>query len=72
MVPRSAIRNGKAYVLDDDNRLDIRSVSRDYDQQDKTIITQGLSEGDQLILSDIIPAVAGMLLKPVDALTTGE
>ncbi len=72
VVPRSSIRNGKAYVLDADNRLQIRSVSREYDQQDETIITEGLSEGDQLILSDIIPAVAGMLLKPVDAEKTGE
>lgn len=72
VVPRSSIRNGKAYVVDPANRLQIRDVSREYDQQDKSVIREGLNEGDQLILSDIIPAVAGMLLNPVDVLASGE
>lgn len=72
VVPRSAVRNDKVYVVDSDNRLQIRNVIREYDQQDKTIIKQGLREGDQLVLSDIIPAVSGMLLQPVAIAAGGE
>ena len=65
VVPRSALRNGKVYLLDKQNRLDIRPVSRLYDQQDHSIIEKGLSEGDKLVLTDLVPAVEGMLLRPV-------
>ena len=68
VVPRSALRNGVAYVLDADSRLAIRKISRKYDQQDVTVIDQGLAEGDTLVLTDLIPAVQGMLLKPVESM----
>lgn len=63
VIPRSSLRNGKAYVMDKENRLDIRTVEKFYDQQDKSIIRNGLKEGEQLVLTDLIPAVKGMLLK---------
>ncbi len=72
VIPRSAVRNEQVYVVDNDNRLQIRNVIREYDQQDKTIIKQGLRAGDQLVLSDIIPAVTGMLLQPVEIAAAGE
>lgn len=65
VVPRSALRNGKAYVIDAENRLNIRTVEKLYDQQDFSIIQKGLSEGENLVLTDLVPAVQGMLLKPV-------
>ena len=64
-IPRSAIRNGKVYVIDADNRLQIRSVQKAFDQQQLSIISSGLKAGEQLVLTDLIPAVAGMLLKPL-------
>lgn len=67
VIPRSALRNGRAYVIDGDSRLDIRQVTKKYDQQDLSIIENGLADGDRLVLTDIIPAVQGMLLKPMES-----
>lgn len=65
VVPRSALRNGKVYIMNADNRLDIRAVEKLYDQQNHSIIQKGLSEGEKLVLTDLVPAVQGMLLKSV-------
>ena len=65
VIPRSSLRNGKAYVLDAQDRLEIREVQKLYDQQDKSIIGEGLNDGEQLVLTDLIPAVQGMLLQPI-------
>jgi len=65
VIPRSSLHNGKAYIMDEQNRLNIRTVQKHYDQQDKSIISEGLNDGDQLVLTDLIPAVQGMLLKPM-------
>ena len=65
VIPRSSIRNGRVYLMDENNRLQIRKVTRRFNQRDQTIIAQGLQEGEQLVLSDLVPAVEGMLLNPV-------
>lgn len=65
VIPRSALRNGKAYIVDEQNRLQIREVKKRYDQAQFSIIDSGLQAGDRLVLSDIIPVVPGMLLEPV-------
>ena len=64
VVPRSALRNGHAYVMNNEQRLEIREVKKAYDQQTQTVIASGLRDGDVLVLTDLIPAVEGMLLKP--------
>lgn len=65
VIPRSALRNGKAYMIDENNRLLIRPLKKLYDQQESSIIESGLQEGDRLVLTDLVPAVEGMLLKPI-------
>ena len=72
VIPRSSLRNGKVYVLDAQNRLQIRPVQKLYDQQDKSIIGGGLSDGERLVLTDLIPAIQGMLLKASDDQQTGN
>ena len=47
-VPRNAIRNDQAYILNDASRLEIRTVQRLYDQGDQTVIASGLETGDRL------------------------
>ena len=69
VIPRSSLHNGSAYVVDAQNRLDIRQVHKLYDQQDKSIIGEGLNDGEHLVLTDLIPAVQGMLLKPMSSRT---
>ena len=65
VIPRAALRNGNAYVVTQDSRLDIRPVQKLYDQQNMSIVAGGLAAGEQLVLTDIIPAVEGMLLNPI-------
>ncbi len=66
VIPRSSIRNGHVYLLNKDNRLEIRKVEKKFDQNKSSILAKGLNEGDLLVLTDLIPAVEGMLLKPVN------
>jgi hypothetical protein len=59
-----AVREGKVLLVDDQQRLEIRQVERLFDQGELTVIQSGLEAGQQLIVSDLIPAVAGMPLQP--------
>lgn len=64
VVPRSALRDGALYVVNGDNRLDIRAVSVGLVQGDLVVIEEGLATGDRVVVSDLSPAVVGMLLRP--------
>ena len=62
VIPRSVIRSGKIYIVNSENRLEIRPVKRLYNQQQVAIIGEGLQSGEIIVVSDIVPAVDGMLL----------
>ena len=64
VLPRTAIRNGKIYVLDAEQRLQVRPVSILYSMDSISVIDQGLQAGETVVVSDLIPAVPGMLLEP--------
>ena len=64
VVPRSAIHDGRLYLVNGDSRLDIRKVRTGLVQGDLAMIHEGVEPGEQIVVSDLIPAVAGMLLKP--------
>ncbi len=64
VVPRLALRAGQLLVVGKDNRLEYRDVETGLEQGDIVVITKGLSEGDKVVVSDISPAISGMLLKP--------
>jgi RND family efflux transporter MFP subunit len=65
VVPRSVIRAGKIYIVNPDNRLETRTVKRLYNQQQVAVIGEGLQSGEKIVVSDLIPAVDGMLLQSV-------
>lgn len=62
-IPRSAIHKKSVYVMDKEDRLQLKAVKTLYEQDGKSVIKEGLEVGDRLVLSDLIPAVSGMLLK---------
>ena len=64
VVPRAALHDGKLYVATAGKRLEIRKVETGLTQGDLVVVTKGLEPGDQVIVSDLIPAVDGMLLRP--------
>ena len=65
VVPRGAIRAGKVYVVDKDQRLQIRPVSILFSQGPFSVIGEGVKPGERIVVSDPVPAVAGMLLNAV-------
>jgi hypothetical protein len=64
VIPRNAVRNGTVYVAGADDRLRRQPVEVLFTQEDYSIIASGLTPGERVIVSDLIPAVSGMLLRP--------
>ncbi len=70
VVPRLALHaatpnRGRVYVVGDDNRLRIHEVVTSLVQPEFVVIRDGLAEGDRVLVSDLSPAIEGMLLEPV-------
>lgn len=63
VVPTTALHDGKVYVLGEDNRLEIRPVKTLFVQSGAAVIGKGLEAGETLVVSDLVPASAGMLLE---------
>ena len=64
VIPRSAVRNNTVYVADKENRLRQKPVEVLFSQESFSVIASGLESGDRVVVSDPIPAVLGMLLRP--------
>jgi len=62
VVPRSSVRAGVVYIADENNRLRRRPVKTLFSQGDVTAIEEGLAAGERVVVSDLVPAVEGMLL----------
>ena len=81
VIPRSALHQGIVYIVGPQNRLERRSVTVDYSQGNLVSLKKGITPGEKVIVTDIIPAIEGMLLAPqtdnnllksLIALATGE
>lgn len=66
LVPIRAIHNGKVHLVDEEDRLADKEVSVEMVMEDYAVINDGLSPGDQIVLTDLVPAILGMLLDPVE------
>lgn len=64
VVPRIALHGGNIYVVGDKGRLQIRPVKLGLSQGDIVTIAEGISAGEQIVVSDISPAIENMLLVP--------
>jgi len=64
MIPEKAIHGETIYLLNKDNKLDILKVQVAFRNNQGVAINGELETQQQLILNDIIPAIAGMSLKP--------
>lgn len=67
VIPRKAIHHGRVYVASKDNRLQIKAVEIQQQQGDLVVIRNGLEEGEQVIINDLVPVIEGMPLAPVRA-----
>ncbi|MDM8537312.1 biotin/lipoyl-binding protein [Desulfobacterales bacterium HSG17] len=64
VIPRSALHNSHVYIVNSENRLERRKAEIDFSQADFHVIKHGFKSGEQIVVSDLIPAVENMLLKP--------
>jgi multidrug efflux pump subunit AcrA (membrane-fusion protein) len=62
VIPLSALHEGKVYVADEANRLAVRPVVLNFRHGGFASVAEGLRPGERVVVSDPIPAVAGMLL----------
>lgn len=66
VIPRSAIHPGNTVLLmDSEQKLKKQKVEILYAISDFAVVKKGLKSGDTLILSDLIPAVNGIKVKPI-------
>lgn len=59
---------GKArlYLVDEAGRLEIREVKLGLIQDEFVVIEEGLAAGERVVVSDLLPAIQGMLLQPLE------
>ncbi len=63
-IPRTAYRSDSTvWLIDGEERLQIREVTPVYFTKDSAIISKGLSEGDRIVLTNISGAANGMKLR---------
>lgn len=65
VVPIRAIHSGHVYLIDSDGRLATRDVQVEMVMGDFAVVGEGLATGDIVILTDLVPAIEGMLVEPV-------
>ena len=65
VLPRSALHNQHVYVVDEQNRLQRRTVKAATGGDNYLLIESGLNVGERVVVSDLLPAIEGMLLEPV-------
>jgi hypothetical protein len=64
VIPRAALHEDRVYVVDAEDRLESRLVKLEYAQQNFVVVAEGLAAGEIVVLSDLQPAIDGMLLDP--------
>jgi len=69
-LPRAALRNGRsAYVMNDQNLLEIREVEIAWTEPDAVLVTAGLDSNDRIVTSRIATPVPNMLLRTAEQTT---
>ena len=64
VIPRSALHEGRVYLSNAQQKLEIRPVNVLFNQDNLVIIESGLEVGEQIIINDLIPVIEGMPLQP--------
>jgi RND family efflux transporter MFP subunit len=63
VLPRSAYHEGQSvWIMNTDNRLEIRDVEPIWSNADVVVIQEGLQEGEQLVVSDLAVPARDLLL----------
>ena len=63
VIPRRALHQGRVYIADADDRLEIREVDILLTQGDLAVLRSGVEEGERVIVTDLIPVIEHMPLE---------
>ena len=66
VVPPSALHGESLYIVGKENRLQKIAVKIEQRSENYLVIESGLLPGQKVIVSDLVPAIEGMLLQPID------
>ena len=66
VMPRLALRNkDKVYVINSDNRLEIRTVQVLSTSEERVLVVGGVATGEHVVTSTLPNAVDGMEVEPI-------
>lgn len=66
LLPDTVVHEGDTvYLMDAEGRLEIRPVTVAFRQEGQVVLADGLAVGERVVADDLVPAMAGMLLRDV-------
>jgi len=68
VIPRKALHQGRLYLANADDRLEIRAVEVTLGQDDIVMVSAGLEAGERVIITDLTPVIEGMPLQAITSL----
>lgn len=72
-IERDLVRDGdRVWIMDDQNRLDIRPVEIAFRDRDLVLVTAGITDGERLVTSNLPSPVQGMSLQVKGAEATHQ
>lgn len=66
VIPRKAVHQKRVYVLNEEQKLDIRPIKIQLQSGNDVVIKAGLEAGETIILNDLIPAIPNMPIQAVN------
>ncbi len=63
VIPRDALHENEIFIVNKNTQLERRTIEKAQVQGKMVLLTQGLKEGEMLIVSDVFPAITGMQVK---------
>jgi len=64
VIPRKALHEGRVYLANQANELEVRALDIHFKQGNLAIIRQGVKEGERIIVNDLTPVIPAMPLDP--------
>ncbi|MCJ8324154.1 MAG: HlyD family secretion protein [Rhizobiales bacterium] len=65
VLPRKTIHQGRVYIADKDDKLEIRPVMISRKQGELVVVATGIENGDRIIITDLVPVIVGQPLKMI-------
>jgi len=63
-IPSDAVHEDNIYLVNSENRLEVREIKTGVSNSHYIVIESGLNPGEKVIVSQLLPAIEGMLLNP--------